>query len=153
MKNHFLTAALAITLGLLNAMAADHGHFSAPPHGGTPVVVGSHGFHLELVRDAEKSRFQAYVIDGHFEHYVSVPEKSFDMVATVGGQEQKITFNRTPAPGGNDAAKDSYSFEGTADWVKTATNFTAVIPTITLKGRTFRNVRVNFPKGSIHRGH
>ena len=115
--------------------------------------VGSHGFHLELVRDAEKGRFQAYVLDGHAERYVAVPERSFEMVATVANQPQKVTFNRTAAPATGKVADTSHEFEGTADWIKSATNFNAVLPKITLKGKTFTNVTFSFPKGSIHRGH
>jgi hypothetical protein len=150
MKRHF-----ALFVGLASALVVCHTHAADAkglPHGGTPVIVGSHGYHLELVRDAEKGRLQAYVLDGHAEKYVDVPEKSFDMVATVGGKEQRLTFNRVAAPGKTLAA-DSNVFEGTAAWVKSATNFNAVIPTITLKGKTFKDVKVTFPKGSIHSGH
>jgi hypothetical protein len=146
MKKHFalLSVCVASALFICNSSAADaHGL----PHGGTPVVVGSHGYHLELVRDADKGRLQAYVLDGHADKYVDVPEPSFDLVATIGGKQQRLTLLRIPA------AKESSLFAGTAEWVKTATNFNAVIPTITLKGKTFKDVKVSFPKGSIHRGH
>src|SRR5215203_2036407 len=114
MKKHFalLSVCVASALFVCNSSAADA---KGLPHGGTPVVVGSHGYHLELVRDAEKGRLQAYVLDGHAEKYVDVPEKSFDLLATVGGKEQKLTFNRVAAPGKTQAA-DSSVFEGTAEW-------------------------------------
>jgi hypothetical protein len=150
MKRHFaLFVCLALALLVCNTRAADA---KGRPHGGTPVIVGSHGYHLELVRDAEKGRLQAYVLDGHAEKYVDVPEASFDMVATVGANEEKLKLIRTEAAG-KPLSQASSVFEGTAEWVKTATNFTAVIPTITLKGKTFKDVKVSFPKGSIHRGH
>jgi hypothetical protein len=151
MKKHLLVLSicLASALASSNCFAADT---KGLPHGGTPVVVGSHGYHLELVRDAEKGRLQAYVLDGHAEKYVDVPESSFDLVATIGTKEERLTLRRTPVAG-KPASPASSLFEGTADWVKTATNFNAVIPNITLKGRTFRDVKVAFPKGSIHRGH
>jgi hypothetical protein len=152
MKKHFvvLSICLASALGFSNSFAADA---KGLPHGGTPVVVGSHGYHLELVRDADMGRLQAHVLDGHAEKYVDVPEKSFDMVATVAGKEQRLTFNRAPAAGTKEMAKESSVFEGSADWIKTATNFNAVIPSITLQSKTFKDVKVSFPKGSIHRGH
>jgi hypothetical protein len=150
MKRHFaLFVCLASALVASNSFAADA---KGLPHGGTPVIVGSHGYHLELVRDAEKGRLQAYVLDGHAEKYVDVPESSFEMVATIGAKQEKLTLQRTPAAG-KPLSQASSVFEGTAEWVKTATNFNAVIPTITLKGKTFKDVKVSFPKGSIHRGH
>src|SRR5688572_8391618 len=44
---------------------ADHAHAekSGAPHGGTPVEVGDHGFHLELVPDAVDGKMLAYVLD------------------------------------------------------------------------------------------
>ena len=151
MKKHFalLSVCVASALAVTNSYAADA---KGLPHGGTPVVVGSHGYHLELVRDAEKGRFQAYVLDGHAEKYVDVPESSFELLATIGAKEERLKLVRTPAAG-KPLSQASPLFEGTADWVKTATNFNAVIPTITLKGKTFKDVKVAFPKGSIHRGH
>jgi hypothetical protein len=150
MKRHFaLFVCVASVLVASNSFAADG---KGLPHGGTPVVVGSHGYHLELVRDAEKGRLQAYVLDGHAEKYVDVPESSFDLVATIGAKQEKLTLQRTPVAG-KPLSQASSVFEGTAECVKTATNFNAVIPTITLKGKTFKDVKVSFPKGSIHRGH
>lgn len=145
----FLSVCLLSGLGVSDTFAAE-GH--GLPRGGTPVVVGSHGYHLELVRDADKGRLQAYVLDGHAARDVAVPEPSFELVATIGGKQERLTLVRTPQAG-KPLPRESALFEGTADWVKNATNFTAIIPTITLKGRTFTNVRVSFPKGSIHRAH
>ena len=96
MKKHVLlmSVCLAFALGLPNSIAADA---KSLPHGGTPVRVGSHSYHLELVRDPDKGRLHAYVLDGHAEKYVNVREKSFDMVATVAGTEQRMTFHRKSA--------------------------------------------------------
>ena len=116
------------------------------------MVVGSHGYHLELVRNAGKGRLQAYVLDGHAENYVDVPESSFELVATIGAKEERLKLARRPAAG-KPLSQASPLFEGTAEWLKTATNFNAVIPTITLHGKTYKDVKVAFPKGSIHRGH
>src|SRR5687767_806069 len=120
MKKHFalLSLCVASALFVCNSSAADA---KGLPHGGTPVVVGSHGYHLELVRDAEKGRLQAYVLDGHADKYVDVPESSFDLVATVADKEQRLTLRRTPLAG-KPLAKESALFEGSAEWVKGATN-------------------------------
>ena len=154
MKKYLSLAAVCIatTLAILNLYSADH-HFAGLPHGGTPVKIGSHGYHLELVRDAEKSRLQAYVLDGHLEHYVSVPERSFDMVATVSNRQERVTFHRVPPSGSAKVSDKSYLFEGGAEWIKTTTNFSAVLPKITLNGKTFTNITFAFPKGTMHRAH
>jgi hypothetical protein len=143
---------LASVMLVRNSFCAEE-RFKGPPHGGTPVQVGNHGFHLELVRDAEKGRFQAYVLDAHVQRYVPVPERSFEMVATISNKQERVTFNRTAPAGAAKAPDASYEFEAAAEWIKTATNFNAVLPKITLKGRTFTNVTFAFPKGSMHRAH
>ena len=146
MKKYIALFAMAIAaaLGLSQSLAADSS--KGLPHGGTPVIVGSHAYHLELVRNAEKGQLQAYVLDAHAVNVVAVPEQSFDLVAKIGGKDEKITLVRTPAAG-KPLSQASPLFEGTAEWVKTATNFNAVIPTITLRGRTFKDIQVSFPKG------
>ena len=128
------------------------GHVHKAPHGGHLVEIGHHAYSVELVRDAEKGQLRAYVLDGHAEKYVDVSESSFDMVATIGAKQERLKLQRTPAAG-KPLSQASSVFEGTAEWMKTATNFNAVIPTITLQGKTFKDVKVAFPKGSIHRGH
>jgi hypothetical protein len=153
MKKSFVLFVVGIAAAFVVGESYSAEKFKGPPHGGTPVQIGSHGFHLELVRDAEKSRFQAFVLDGHVEGYVKVPEKSFEMMATIGDQKQRLTFNRVPDSASGNPAEPSYTFEGSADWIKHATNFNAVFSSITLKGKTFTNVTFSFPKGSMHRGH
>ena len=127
-----------------------HEHFKGPPHGGTPVQIGSHGYHLELVRDAEAGKFQAFVLDGHMEHYEKVAEKSFDLIAKLGTNQHRATFQRVAEPGTTKIAAKSSLFEAKADWIKTAAKFDGVIPTITLGGKTFTNIVFSFPKGTAH---
>lgn len=116
---------LSLAVGCRDSSSHGHAHDQdhAPPHGGTPVVIGGDKFHLELVHDATVGKMQAYVLDGHLESYVQVPETSFVLVAKVGEQ---------------------------ADWLKTAKEFAGSIPTITLNGATFTKISFPFPKGTKH---
>jgi hypothetical protein len=163
MKNSvFVRSATALTAGALfivtgcnkspqaTAQKDDHGHDhpSGPPHGGTPVKVGEHDFHLELVNDPQAGKMLAFVMDDHMEHAESVPPTTFDLVAKMGGQEHRATFKA-----GEESTPPTTNisvFSASADWFKTATNFDGVIPTITLKGETFTNVTFTFPKGTRH---
>ena len=127
----------------------DHGNPSGSPHGGTPVQVGDHGFHLELVSDPIDGKMLAYVLDGHMEKYVKVPLTTFELVATMGGQEQRLTFDPvTNAPAGS--ATNTSLFSAPAPAVASLTNFEGTIPKITLDGKTFENVTFSYPKGSRH---
>lgn len=122
----------------------------APPHGGTPVVVANDKFHLELVLDTSAGKMQAYVLDGHLEGYVQVPESSFEMVAKLGGNTEQLNFQRAPDAGSGRVTEKSSLFEARADWLESAREFEGNIPTLTLNGSTFTNISFAFPKGSKH---
>jgi hypothetical protein len=120
------------------------------PHGGTPVLIADHKFHLELVRDPSAGLMQAYVLDDHFEGYVPVRETNFIMTAVFAGKTNQVEFKRSANPAEGKIAATSSLFEGRADWIKSASNFTGRIPTITLNGQTFTNISFPFPKGTQH---
>ena len=129
----------------------DHAHAekSGAPHGGTPVQVGDHAFHLELVPDAVDGKMLAYVLDAHMEKEVSVAGGAFELIAKAGTQEHRLTFNPVMnAP--NAGAEKTSVFAATATNLNTLTNFEGVIPKIALEGKTFENVKFSYPKGSRH---
>src|SRR5688572_27181894 len=117
---------------------ADHAHAekSGAPHGGTPVQVGDHAFHLELVPDAVDGKMLAYVLDAHMEKQVSVSGGAFELIAKVvgaGAQEQRLSFS--PVTNAPNATVDKTSvFSAAVPNVNTLTNFEGVIPKITLDG-------------------
>jgi hypothetical protein len=132
----------------------DHAHAekSGAPHGGTPVQVGDHAFHLELVRDAVDGKMLAYVLDAHMEKEVTVAGGAFELIAKAkeaDTQEQRLTFNPVTNAPNADAEKTSV-FAAAATNLNTLTNFEGVIPKITLDGKTFENVKFSYPKGSRH---
>ena len=152
--------------GAQNASAEDHGHDHAPgadddrgsaeaqakkgtPHGGTPVQLGDHGFHLELVNNPIDGKLLAYVLDGHMEKAVEVPATTFELIVKIGGQEHRLTFSAaTNAPSAT-AGKTSV-FSAPALALAKVTSFEGVIPKITLDGKTFENVTFSYPKGTRH---
>jgi hypothetical protein len=119
-----------------------HGHDHTPPHGGTIVVIAPNQLHLELVLDSTVGKLQAYVLDGHYGESLVIPETSFILVAQMDGKEETLTLQRAP--------EKSSLFEAQADWLKTVKEFEGHIPTITLKGATFTNLKFFYPKSSTH---
>jgi hypothetical protein len=107
-------------------------------------------FHLELVHDATVGKMQAYVLDGHLEGYVQVPETSFALVAKAGGKEEQLIFQRATEPASGKVPEKSSLFEAQAEWLKATKEFEGSIPAITLNGATFTNISFSFPKGSKH---
>src|SRR5689334_4546627 len=102
--------------------SAGGGPVSAP-HGGTPVNVADHQYHLELVRDPATGLMQAYVLDENLRDFIRVPETNFTLMATMGGKTERLEFARMTNAMSPSPSDPSFLFEGRADWVKTATNF------------------------------
>jgi hypothetical protein len=160
LQKNLPTICLAAVVAALLGMAAgcsdsvstkrDHDHVQGPPHGGTPVLIAEHKFHLELVRDPASGVMQAYVLDDHMEEYVAVPETNFTLTASISGRTEKLDLLRLPNPADGKLTSASFLFEGRAEWVKAATNFDGLISTITLKGQTYTNISFPFPKGTHH---
>src|SRR5688500_12201602 len=94
------------------------------PHGGTPVQVGDHGYHLELVPDQVDGKMLAYVLDAHMEKSVNVSAAPFELVAKTSGasgQEHRFTFNPvTNAP--NATAEKTSLFSASGPGMNTLTN-------------------------------
>lgn len=149
-------AALALLNGCKDSQshsdqASGHSHEDhAPPHGGTPVIVGEDRFHLELVLDAAAAKMQAYVLNGHLEGYAAVAETNLLLVARFGGNEERLSFHRSVDPASGKVLAKSSLFEGNAAWLGTTRAFEGIFPKITLNGTTFTNISFSFPKGSKH---
>lgn len=131
-----------------NAPPADAGHSHAGemPDGGTPVQVGPHDYHLELVNDPSEGRMTAFVLDEHSEKPKTVSPTTFELIARMVGAEHRLTFN----PLTNASATSISAFSAQADWLKTATNFEGTIPKISLSGESFENITFTYPKGKKH---
>lgn len=121
-----------------------HKHDQPAPHGGTIVPVGKHQYALEFVQDYEAGKLIAFILEAHMK-FVPIPEKSFEIVLQKDGKEERLTFVRVGAPGSANLPEKSSQFEASADWLKGALRFEAVIPEITLNGTTFTNISFAFP--------
>jgi len=130
--------------------ASAHQHEHTPPHGGTPVVLGEEEFHLEFVRDAAAGKLQLYVLDGHMDKFVRIAAPAIEVTASLAGAPQTLSFQPVPNPATGEKVGDTSLFETQADWLKTATNFDAVVKLVDVKGKAFKDVKFNFPKGNEH---
>ena len=124
-----------------------HKHEHKPPHHGTPVVLGDEEYHMELVLDAPAGKLQAYIMDGELENFVRIKTDSFEITASLPGQEQLLLFKPIANNATGETAGDTSLFEAHADWLKTTTEFDAAIKAVTVNGKTYQNIHFNFPKG------
>ena len=131
-----------------HAAGPGHGHSHQPKYGGTLVELGEHQGNLEFVRDASAGRLTAYVLDAHAENFVRVPLASFTLVTTNAGQAETLVFQPVGNAATGEKPGDTSQFEASAGWLKTSPVFDAVLPQITVRGTSFKDVRFNFPKGN-----
>lgn len=127
--------------------AAAH-HHHEPPHGGTGLDLGDEEFHIEFLRDAAAGKMKAWILLPHMSGYARIAAESFELTAKVGTEEKTLTFKAQPSTATGETAGNTSQFEAEADWLKTTDKFDAELKTITIKGREFKNVKFNFPKGS-----
>jgi hypothetical protein len=66
----------------------------------------------------------------------------------VAGKEETLTFQPVANNATGEKVGDTSLFEAQADWLKSATNFDAVLKEITVRTKTYTNISFNFPKGS-----
>jgi hypothetical protein len=128
------------------APAAQHEHHA--PHGGTPVVLGHEACHLELVRDATAGTLTAYVLDGELEEFIRVKAASFEVVATLAGAQQLLTFRAAANAATGETVGNTSQFEAQADWLKTTPAFDATLVRLDIRGTSFTSVPFNFPRGN-----
>ena len=91
---------------------------------------------------------QAFVLDGELENFIRVPAASIEIDAQVPGREEKLTLRAVPNPATGETLGDTSLFETQADWLKTTPTFDAALKEIGIRGKTYSNVKFNFPKGS-----
>jgi hypothetical protein len=128
--------------------AAHQHHEHVAPHGGTAVVLGHEEHHLELVVDAVAGKMTAYVMDGELEQFLRVSAPSLRITASIGGTEQVLELKAVSNQATGERAGDTSQFEGTADWLKSNPSFDARLQELTVRGKTYRDVAFNFPKGN-----
>lgn len=123
------------------------GHEHKAPNGGTLVVLGEEFVHIEFVLNAETGSLTAYVLDGEAEKSVRVTqtelalkiEKPFKGTIKLSAVENSLTGEKSG---------DTSEFRGQSDQLKSLRDFDAEIETAKVKGKEFKDVHFNFPKGN-----
>jgi len=123
-------------------------HEHKPPHQGTLVEFGEEFAHLELVLDPATGRLTGYVLDGEAEKPVRVEQK--EIVLQVKGKPSEVAVPLQAIGNSLTGEKpgDTSEFTGQADALKGRKDFDAVVVDVTVKGKAFKNVEFNYPKGN-----
>ncbi|MEW6303691.1 MAG: hypothetical protein AB1705_09485 [Verrucomicrobiota bacterium] len=131
----------------------DHGkdggherHHHDPPHGGTGVTLGDEDFHLEFLREDDK--MTAWILAAHMSGFTRIKAESFEVTAKVNGKDEALVFKAVANPATGETVGNTSMFQAQAEWLKSATNFDAVVKEIIIKDKTYKAVPFNFPKGN-----
>jgi hypothetical protein len=148
----------------------DHGHHDHAekgPHNGALIAVGGHDAHVELLLDSKTGKLTAWILDGKAKKSIPIMQKSLELGIMVepeheNGKDEKPDDKHDEEIGEieavelaavSPAADGSVSqFEGQFDLLKTVQEFEAVLVSITVGGKTHKQVKFSYPEGNEH-GH
>lgn len=122
---------------------AGHGH--APLYGGTLVELGDHYANLEVVFDPDAGRLTLYLLDAHADGAVKGPQTEIPLTLTAG--ERTLDLAALPvvsALAGNEVGSSS-EFAVAEPGLVGLERFELAIPTVEVRGQTFRDVRYRHP--------
>lgn len=122
-------------------------HQDVPPHGGTPVALGD-DYNLELVRDPAAGTLSGYVLDDEMEEFIRSSSPAVTLELTVGGEPRELVLAAIANQATGETVGDTSLFQGQADWLKAAGNFTGKVRLITIRGTPFADVSFVFPAGA-----
>jgi hypothetical protein len=152
---HFLILAGLVALGQAGCGGGherDHSHAGPhhhdPPHGGAGVTLGDEAAHIEFLADAETGTMTAWFFTPHMERYLRIEAKSFEVLAKLPDGEAKLTFVAVANAGTGETVGDTSQFVAKAEWLAGVEAFDAVLPEVTVRGRVYRSVAFNYPKGN-----
>ena len=141
-----LLFATALLVLLAACREKDHGHAPAgghvhtAPHGGMLLEVGEHAYNLELLHDPAAGKLTVWVVDGHAENFVRLKAPTISLIASVAAEKHPLTLQAIANPATGETLGDTSQFEVQADWLKTATGFDVLVPTLEIRGTTFDRI-------------
>jgi hypothetical protein len=121
-------------------------HEHSAPHGGALVELGEEFAHVELTLNAATGALTAYALDGEAEKSVRVKQSEIEIAVKNPSVMIKLGAVSNALTG--ETAGDTSEFLGQLDRLKGATDFEGVIKTISIKGKQFKDVKFNFPRGA-----
>ena len=150
----WMILASLVALGQAGCGDHEHGHSEAglhhhdPPHGGAGVTLGDEEAHIEFLVDAEAGTVTAWFFKPHMERYLRIKAESFVVLARLPDGEASMTFAAVANAGTGETIGDTSQFVARADWLGAVEAFDAVLPEVSIRGRVYRSVAFNYPKGN-----
>jgi hypothetical protein len=119
----------------------EHGHVHSAPHGGTLVVLAEESANLELVHDRAAGRLTAYVLDGHAEHGVRVPQTTLSLTLRRAGAEAfEVTLVAVSNALTGETVGDTSEFTAADERLRGAGPFEGSVRSVVVRGAAFADV-------------
>lgn len=126
----------------------DGGHAHTPPHGGAPVLLGDHFYHLEFVLDLETGVLDAYCLDGHLENFIRLPLEGIDLILSSVDGTPALRLLPVASSATGETVGDTSHFRVQSDVLVGAAQFEALLGRIEIGGQVFDQVRFSYPEGN-----
>ena len=85
------------------------------------------------------------MLDGHAENFVRLPIPALEAVATVGGTPRPLSLQAVANAATGETVGNTSQFEVQADWLKGPEAFTVVVPSLEIRGSSFKEIKATFP--------
>ncbi len=125
-------------------------HEHVAPHGGTLVAFGDEFAHLEIVLDLATGQITAYALDGEADKSVQIAQENI-VVEIEKPVRVSLTLEAVDSALTGEKRGATSEFRGQGDGLKNLSEFDGKITAITIRGRLFKDVEFNFPKGNESR--
>jgi hypothetical protein len=123
-------------------------HQAAPPHRGTPVVLGDEQFTIELVREPASGTLRAYVLDGEMEDFIRIAARQLDLQVQLQDRKESLSLKPVADLATGETVGDTSLFEARCDWLKSADTFKGTFRNLKIQDQTFKSVAFSFPEGN-----
>jgi len=117
------------------------------------VEVGDHGANLEVL--LKDTTLTVYLLDAHAENPVRVAVEQIAINVTPAGRTKALNVSLKAVANDLTGEKvgDTSQFQATVPGLASVVEFEAVIPELTLRGSTFKNIEFDFATASHNHDH
>lgn len=122
-----------------------HGHHHVAPHNGALIALGEETAHLELVLEPTSGTLTVYLLDGNAETAVRLPGQPIK-IQLDSGTSVELLPQADELTG--ETKDDTSTFQAKVQELEGVEAFSGTLPRLELKGRTFENVKLQYPQGN-----
>lgn len=125
------------------------GHHHVAPHGGALHELGAHQAHLEVVLESETGTLAVFILDGSAREGVRIEAPELEvLVRGDQGRGEALTLEAVANPLTGEVPGDSSEFRGESPSLVGRSRIVAVLAEVSVRGEVWRNVPLDYPKGT-----